>query len=86
MACTTVTKIANFKSNSVSQKSLSKSAGLARALLDPYFTLILLGRLNLCPPGKQRHIHLFLSVTDLWGGASLPWHTWKMLRRNISHS
>lgn len=37
MTCTTVTKFTNFKSNSVSQKSLSKSAGMARALLEPVF-------------------------------------------------
>lgn len=54
MACAAVTKFTNFKSNSVSQKTLSKSAGLARALLDLYFTLMLLGCLNLCPPEEAR--------------------------------
>lgn len=54
MACTAVTISTNFKSNSVSQKSLSKSAGLERTLLDMYFTLMLLGCLNLCPPEEAR--------------------------------
>lgn len=39
MTCTAVTKFTNFKSNSVSRKTLSKSAGLARALRAVFHSL-----------------------------------------------